>query len=235
MSLTFFHIPIWGEVISCYSTTEKTSDRRILFLHGAWKSDKTRLIGISDWLSQNWIESVGFDFSWHGESTHNTHLSIRKRIQEASSIIDKCFSPDSPFIICAFSMSGQVTYELLRNFGNRIEKCFLCAPALYHQDAIDIPFWPDFSNLLRLPKSYLKHNISDTLALYHGEIIIIIWDNDDVIPSDVPDIIQSAHIGWKNKKITIPNAPHMLAGWTMQSTENLNILCQIIRNEIPKL
>jgi len=209
MSLTFFHIPIWGEIISCYSTTEKTSDRRILFLHGAWKSDKTRLIGISDWLSQNWIESVGFDFSWHGESTHNTHLSIRKRIQEASSI--------------------------LRNFGNRIEKCFLCAPALYHQDAIDIPFWPDFSNLLRLPKSYLKHNISDTLALYHGEIIIIIWDNDDVIPSDVPDIIQSAHIGWKNKKITIPNAPHMLAGWTMQSTENLNILCQIIRNEIPKL
>lgn len=234
MPFSFFQTSVGDEILSCYSTTNDISKRKMLLLHGAWLSDKKRLIGISEWFSERWIESVGFDFSGHGESTKNTVWSIKKRVLEAEHIIENYFSPEQEIFICAFSMSGQVVYELLRKFGFRVQKCFLCAPALYHQDTIDIPFSEEFSRILRTPESYKNHGVHDVLWDYNWDIVIIMGTDDAVIPKDVPDIIMKAHTGWKNKKIILQNAPHMLAGWTMESPENMQKLCQSIFDEIEK-
>jgi uncharacterized protein len=231
-TFSYSSIIIDSEVISCYSTTNDISNRKLLLLHGAWLSDKKRLIGISKWFSERWIESVGFDFSGHGESTKNTSWSIKKRVLEAEYVIENYFSPEQEIFICAFSMSGQVVYELLRKFGFRIQKCFLCAPALYHQDAIDMPFWENFSRILRTNGSYRNHGVSDILWIYRGSIVIIMWSDDRIIPKDVPEIIMEAHTWWENKKIVLQGAPHMLAGWTMESPENMNRLCKIIFDEM---
>jgi len=234
MPFSFFQASTGDEIFSCYATTNDVSKRKMLLLHGAWQSDKKRLIGISKWFSERGIESVGFDFSWHGESTKNTVWSIKKRVLEAEYIIENYFSPEQEIFICAFSMSGQVTYELLRKFGSRVKICFLCAPALYHRDAINMHFSEEFSRILRTPESYKNHGVNDVLSVYRGDIIIIMGTEDSVIPKDVPDIIMKAHTGWKNKKIILQNAPHMLAGWTMESPENMEKLCQSIFGEIEK-
>jgi len=92
-------------------------------------------------------------------------------------------------------MSGQVVYELLREFGSQIQKCFLCAPALYHRDALDTPFSEEFSRILRMPESYKNHGVNDVLSEYQGDIVIITGTEDSVIPKDVPDIIIKAHTG----------------------------------------
>lgn len=230
--MMFFDIATPTEKLSCFSTTDTKEKRKVLFLHGAGQSDKARTLGISQYLSDAWIESVSFDFSGHGESTKNTNGSIRKRVWEAKIILEACFPETEKVILCAFSMSGQVVMELIAEMHDRIAMCFLLAPALYHHQAIDLEFGENFTRLLRQERSYRENHIENALENYTGKIILILWDQDDVIPHDIPDIIEHAHKNGIFKKFIILGAPHMLALWTTQSWENLEKIASILVNEI---
>ncbi len=220
------------ERLSCFSTTHDPKKRTLLFLHGAGASDKSRTIWLAEYLARAWIDSVGFDFSGHGESTKEVNCSIRKRVLETRKILEECFMEGESIILCAFSMSGQVVMELLMEMHDRVEMCFLCAPALYHCDAVDLEFGEKFTKLLREDKSYHMNNSLEALENYHGKIVLVIWDQDTVIPYDIPNIIEASHKNGIFKKYIIPNAPHMLALWTTESHENLETLGAILVDEI---
>lgn len=135
-----------------------------LLLHGAWQSDKERLRPIAWKLADMGISSLGFDFSGHGSSTHNTLNSIAKRVQEAETAIT-FLDPSKPMILCGFSMSGQVVIDLLERHTN-ISHIVLFAPGLYDIRALDLTFWQEFTSILREPESWRNNNTRETQYIY---------------------------------------------------------------------
>ncbi|WP_299207385.1 alpha/beta hydrolase [uncultured Dokdonia sp.] len=200
-----------------------------ILLHGAGNSDKNRLIQLGKELTKIGLGSIVFDFSSHGESSHNEPTSLEKRTSEALKIIEHLDSK-LPITICAFSMSGQVAINLLQSkIKNRIKNIILFAPALYDKRALNVPFGPEFSEIIRKKESWKNNNANENLKDFNGNILIFFSKNDHIIPNEIPDIIVNAAISASKKKILyLEQAPHQLARWSSEHLNNSKFIVESI-------
>lgn len=187
---------------------EEDVDIEILFLHGAWWSNKERARYIAEWLKSYGLSSLLFDFSGHGDSTGSLQDSnLNKRIQEAITAMN-LFSP-SPRIVVGSSMGWYVALQLLKQFS--IDTLILFAPAVYTDDALDISFGPKFSNAIRVTDSWKESTLWDDLSWYTGKLLLFIWAEDEVIPSWVIEYIDRCISHTSHKEIVIiPNCAHAI-------------------------
>lgn len=216
------------ETLSAFQVNSQDQDTpTCLLLHGAGKSDKERLRPIAWEFAKLGISSIGFDFSGAGSSTNNIPNSIAKRVQEAEAAI-AFLDPKKNIILCGFSMSGQVVINLLQKYTN-ISHIVFFAPWLYDIRALDIPFWTEFTNILREPESWRNNNTKEILGNFTGKILIVMGSDDDIIPSDIPGIILANAIQAEKKEIHIIKwAPHMLAWWTQENPENARYIGDLL-------
>jgi len=234
MNIQHFSIQTSDEILSAFQVSSDVNTKpSCVLLHWAGQSNKERLVPIAWELAKIGISSIWFDFSGHGLSTSNTRNSIKKRIYEADCAI-QFLDQQKPMILCGFSMSGQVVLNLLSKYTN-ISHIILFAPALYHVDALDIEFGPEFTTLLREHESWKNNNSQSILEHFTGKILIVVGSEDVVIPKDIPNIIRDHSKNASEVTIhTIEWAPHMLAGWTLEKAENAQYIWNILREFLDK-
>ncbi|MFF9673306.1 alpha/beta hydrolase [Streptomyces eurythermus] len=189
-----------------------------LLLHGAGNGSKERLLPFLADFAARGCRALAFDFSGHGESTGElAELSLRRRYEQAVAVLDAHAPADDPLIVVGFSMSGQTVADLVRHYGRRVAAVGLCAPAVYGQDAWDVPFGNGdsrFSELIRRPDSWRDSPALEVFRSYAGRAVLAVPGHDTIIPAAVTEAIQEA-LSERSRfsRFDLPDAEHILGLW----------------------
>ncbi|MCL3993743.1 alpha/beta hydrolase [Streptomyces lavenduligriseus] len=189
-----------------------------LLLHGAGNGSKERSLPfLADFAGQG-CRALALDFSGHGESTGElAELSLRRRYEQAVSVLDAHAPANDPLILVGFSMSGQTVADLMRHYGRRVAAVGLCAPAVYGQEAWDVPFGNGdsrFSELIRRPDSWRDSPALEVFRSYAGRAVLAVPGHDTIIPAAVTEAIQEA-LSERSRfsRFDLPDAEHILGLW----------------------
>ncbi|WP_329329189.1 alpha/beta fold hydrolase [Streptomyces luteogriseus] len=190
----------------------------VVVLHGAGNAGKERLVPLLAEFAAHGCHALAFDFSGHGESTGLLReLSLRRRFEQAVSVIDARARVNGPLVLVGFSMSGQTVADLARHYGDRVAALGLCAPAVYAGEAWDVPFGAGdgrFSEIIRSPGSWRAAPALDVLRGFEGRAVLAVPDTDEVIPPAVTEALSQALA--RRAQFThweLPGAGHRLGLW----------------------
>ncbi|MFJ8050068.1 alpha/beta fold hydrolase [Streptomyces luteogriseus] len=216
--IPFTHV-IGGERLSGLSCGGAEPSRAtVVVLHGAGNGGKERLVPLLAEFAAHGCHALAFDFSGHGESTGLLReLSLRRRFEQAVSVIDARAGVDGPLVLVGFSMSGQTVADLARHYGDRVAALGLCAPAVYAGEAWDVPFGAGdgrFSEIIRRPGSWRAAPALDVLRGFQGRAVLAVPDTDEVIPPAVTEALSQALA--RRAQFThweLPGAGHRLGLW----------------------
>lgn len=213
-SLTWLEVDGERLAVELYgSTAGHNPSAGILVLHGAGLSDKSRSRAVCSALAAIGCQCVAFDFSGAGQSTCHHPLTLAKRTAEAQAVLQSYLSHFAYRAIVGFSMSGHSAIELAATSYLRISGLILCSPAIYAEQANEIPFGPEFTNCLRQPQSWRTSASPRKLAGFTGKTCLIVPRHDDVIPDEVFALLEGALPSANFHKIVVEGAPHALGSW----------------------
>ncbi|MFF3940300.1 alpha/beta hydrolase [Streptomyces phaeofaciens] len=190
----------------------------VVVLHGAGNGSKERLLPLLGEFAAHGCRTLAFDFSGHGESSGALReSSLRRRFEQAVSVIDAYVPAAGPLVLVGFSMSGQTVADLAAHYGSRVTSLGLCAPAVYAAGAWDVPFGAgdgEFSAIIRRPGSWREAPALDVLRAYPGRAVLAVPGTDAVIPPEVTRAVQDA-LGARARytRFELPDAGHRLGLW----------------------
>lgn len=200
--------------------------RHIFLLHGAGNTHQAILQPVAKILQKHHHNVISFDYSGHGESSHNTYSSIQIKTQQALKVID--FFNYTDIHLFAWSMSGQIAVNLLEYLPN-IRSLTLFAPALYAQDIMNIPFGKTFKMALQENENWYRSNAIQLLPTFKGKVTLIRPEYDPIIPYSVNELYKTLTNPQLFQEIILPNAPHHLGAWFYENPQRFNdVLSQII-------
>ncbi|MGW1952008.1 phosphotransferase [Streptomyces sp. NPDC001920] len=190
----------------------------VVLLHGAGNGTKDRLLPLLGEFVSRGCRGLAFDFSGHGESTGELReLSLRRRMEQAVAVIDARVPADGPLVVVGFSMSGQTVADIVAHYGARVVAVGLCAPAVYAEEAWEVPFGEGegrFSEIIRRPEGWRTAPALDVLRGYEGRAVLAVPGTDAIIPPAVTEAVQEAlatHAQFT--RFDVPDAEHMLGLW----------------------
>ncbi|MGW7612078.1 alpha/beta hydrolase [Streptomyces sp. NPDC054766] len=237
-----------GERLSCVSGGGDDSGGgapTAVLLHGAGNGSKERLLPLLDDFAARGCAGLAFDFSGHGESTGELgELSLRRRFEQAVSVIDATVPAGAPLILVGFSMSGQTVADLARHYGERAVALVLCAPAVYAAEAWPVPFedaegtsrqdgaeaaQSRFSRIIRTPDSWRRAPALDVLRAYEGRAVLAVPAADAVIPPAVTEAVADALTARARfTRFELPDADHLLGLWFRDHAEDRQRLVDLV-------
>ncbi|MFG2951318.1 phosphotransferase [Streptomyces adustus] len=194
-------------------------------LHGAGTSNTERLLPLVREFVTHGCRGIAFDFSGHGESTGRLgESSLRRRFEQAVTVIDAYAPADGPLVLVGFGMSGQTVADLVRHYGDRVTALGLCAPAVYTAEAWDVPFGDGngrFSGIIRRPDSWREAPALEALRAYEGRAVLGVPGTDTVIPPAVTESVQDALAARAQyTRFYLPEAQHQLGMWFRDRAED---------------
>ncbi|MEU9401927.1 alpha/beta fold hydrolase [Streptomyces sp. NPDC048242] len=222
-----------GERLSVVRAGAVPGRATAVLLHGAGTGSKDRLLPLAAEFAARGCHALAFDFSGHGDSTGAlAELSLRRRYEQATSVIDAHTPADSPLILVGFSMSGQTVADLVRHYGPRVTALGLGAPAVYAPDAWDAPFGTGdgrFTEILRTPDSWRASPALDALRSYEGLAVLVVPGTDSVIPGAVTEAVQDAlATRAQYTRLELPDAEHRLGVWFRDHPEDCGELAGLL-------
>lgn len=206
---------------------------RLLFLHGAGKATKERALPLALLLAEDHgVTSFGFDFSGHGNSTGSMeNSSLRKRVDEASIAIEYAKIVE-PISLIGFSMGGHIALEILKR--KFVQTLLLFYPGVYTQDAFNVPFGdPEFHSVIRRDRSWASAEGFETIKQFTGNLLIVIGENDEVIPPEIPRMLmENSTMALKKRLIVVPHAAHNMLPTLYQSADLFKDVCATIKEYV---
>ncbi|MFE1292486.1 alpha/beta hydrolase [Streptomyces sp. NPDC058751] len=230
-----------GERLSCVAgRADGTGDgaATAVLLHGAGNGSKERLLPLLGDFAARGCAGLALDFSGHGESTGALgESSLRRRFEQAVSVIDATVPAGAPLILAGFSMSGQTVADLARHYGRRAVALVLCAPAVYAAEAWSLPFEDPrdpsrqdgdgpkaqsrFSRIIRTPDSWRGAPALDALRAYEGRAVLAVPATDAVVPLAVTEAVSDALTARADfTRFELPDADHLLGLWFRDHAED---------------
>lgn len=221
-----------GERLSCVSgggDDGPGAAATVVLLHGAGLGNKERLLPLLEEFVARGCRGLALDFSGHGESSGELKdLSLRRRFEQAVSVIDTSVPADGPLILAGFSMSGQTVADLAGHYGRRVVALGLCAPAVYGAEAWQVPFGeggaPPARAKSRVGRALQRDHPGagqlaagpalDVLRGYDGRAVLAVPGTDAVIPPAVTEAVTDALTARAQfTRLEFPDADHMLGLW----------------------
>lgn len=221
-----FSVKINKEIIACTILSKRDTGipPGFVFLHGAGTGTKERVQSIATPVVDSDLNILALDFSGHGESTGELKKSsLEKRVNEATTVINQFCIKANPLIICGSSMGGYVAIKLLEIY--RVDTLILFCPALYTQEAYSVQFDEGFTEMIRVPESWKKTDVLHLLQKFSGNLLVVIGENDEVIPPQVIEFIMENTPNVKRKELyVIPGCPHSINTWILSHEQELLML-----------
>lgn len=204
----------------------------VFSLHGAGPSNRHHAQYLSETFIRNGENVVRFDFSGQGESSGILQeSSLAKRQDEAKAIIDHFNIDTNNLTVIGTSMGGYIAASLAKIYP--VKRLILFCPAAYDVTAWDVPFSGRFTDILRRDLSQLKSNVQELLANFTGTSLLILAENDEIIPPLIVDMYESAFSNNANHATyVIPGSPHPIHRWVADKEEQKAKIREEIRKSI---
>ncbi len=202
--------------------------RQFYFFHGAGLSNKERCLPIIPPIIDSGANVLTLDFSGHGASSGDLKKSsLKKRVEEGKMAIEKFSNQANQLIVCGASMGGYVAIKMLEFYD--LKSLILFCPALYDKNAYNVRFDQGFTEIIRTTDSWKNSDALNLLEKFKGNLLIFIGAKDEVIPSDVIDlIIQHTPNAAKKELYMIPECPHKIFNWLSDKQDELKSIQQKI-------
>lgn len=205
-----FKVRVGNENIEVMTIINKEQAKpNFVFLHGAGQSNKERVQSFSPFLIDKDLSLLSLDFSGHGASSGTLEQSsLQKRAIEAKTIINQ-YADLENLTVCGSSMGAYVTLKMLEYFP--VKNLILICSAIYDKDAYTLQFNEGFSETIRKPDSWRNSDVLENLQKFRGNVLIIIGEQDEVIPNGVLDLLSINSTASKKMEIMkIPKCSHLI-------------------------
>ncbi len=219
MNTKEYRIPAGDEVLACsvdYAHADPPPS--VITLHGGGPSDRHSTEYLARHLQNAGRTVIRFDFSGQGESTGTmADSSLKKRVEETESVLSYFGLNGIPFVIGS-SMGGYIASAVASRVD--VERLVLFCPAAYSVDAWDVPFESGFTEIIRAPDSFLHSDITDLLALFCGDTLLIMGERDEIIPDAVVAMYKNALTARGGVEfVEIAECPHPIHRWAAHRPE----------------
>ena len=165
--------------------TPPTTVGTALILHGAGQSTAAGFAELRAYLGAQHIETLVFDCVGHGK-TGGAQLgtTLAERVDQLATVVQAQKLGTHPFTLMGFSMGAYVAMKSAAALG--AERLCLAIPAAYAPQAFSVPFGPQFSAVLRAPRSWEHSDAFDLVSTYTGDLLVISAEQDLSIPHEIP-------------------------------------------------
>lgn len=207
----------------------RQSKGKVLLLHGAGESTKDRLLPMARGLSARGWECLTFSLPGHGASSGELLGStLHERKQVTQELADKCGFLEADRVV-GVSMGAHTAISLLKDHPSFTQHLALFVPAIYSRHAEHVPFGPEFSKVLRTPKSYLEAESWDILPVFKGNLAIVQAGMDEVIPHVIIEKLQQvAHAAERVHHVVVEDSPHRITTWMAEEQHRVEAFCTAI-------
>ena len=170
-----------------------------LILHGGGAANSGRTRYLSEALRSIGVSTLAFDHVGHGETGGELEGStlIERRLDA------ECVCRDvlgrRPDVIIGSSMGGHLALTLAGAWSP--SAIILFCPAVYAAEAESVSFGPAFRAVLHQPESWRSSQALESISDYRGRLMVICGTNDDVIPREVIDAIDTAAAAAMSKRV----------------------------------
>ncbi|HUC02221.1 MAG TPA: alpha/beta fold hydrolase [Candidatus Paceibacterota bacterium] len=203
-SVPFEHTKLLGDTMS--AVEEKPS---VLFFHGAGTSSRMRWQGIGELLLAQGIGSYAFDFIGHGETGGDmSSSSLASRTKQALAVVEAIKIP-TPLTLIGASMGAYTALKVSEKIP--VSKIIFFVPAMYDRELYEIPFGPQFTEMIRKPNSWQNSDAWAILGEFTGKLLIIAADKDETVPKEITQKIYDSAVRAEERKLYyVPGAPHQV-------------------------
>ncbi|UWM66203.1 alpha/beta fold hydrolase [Enterobacter sp. CP102] len=202
-SIHTFQVPFQGETLHGESTFG--SKGHVLMLHGGGK-DRTVFYKYRDVLDSLGLGTTIFDFIGHGETGGDIHKSsLFNRTMQAEAVI-----ASQRLVLTGCVGVSMGAYNALQlSKAMPLQSLVLMVPGVYSTAAYKIKFGPDFSAIIRKPRSWEQTDAWDITAALNGNLLVIAAEIDAIIPSEIPEkLLSSASRCSQKQLLIVPEAGH---------------------------
>jgi uncharacterized protein len=216
-----------GDVLSL----AETDPARLVILHGAGLGTRDRFRPFRTRLAQAGVSSLAFDFIGHGETGGQlSESSLQRRTEQACAVIETV-TVTHPFSVLGSSMGAYTAVKLLEIYP--VENLILFVPAMYDAAAYSVPFGAEFTHVIRRPHSWVDSDAWRILGSFRGRLLLIVAEQDDVIPADVIRRIDaSAGNASARMAYTVPHSPHLLIHHLSQEPQEFEHVIGLVREQL---
>lgn len=180
------------------------STNNLLYLHGAGSSTRQGHSMLRQALQQRGVGSTCFDCIGHGETGGVlAQSSVASRTRQAEAVIAARGLPE-PLVVFGASMGAYNAIRLTQR--HQVDALVLMVPGVYTPSAYEVPFGPDFSQLIRRDRSWDDSDAWDILAQFTGALLVIAAEHDAVIPLEIPQRLVAAAVSARSRQL------HVVAG-----------------------
>ena len=189
-----FEVPFQRTALLGNRRTPRGASRSAIVLHGGGTSAADRFEELRTFLHAQGIETLAFDCVGHGH-TGGPQLgtTLHERVQQVHAVIKSQSLEPSALTIIGFSMGAYVAVKAAVEVG--VPRLCLAVPAAYAARAYKVPFGPEFSQILRTPRSWETSDAFDLVHNYTGHLLVISAEEDKVVPAEIPQRYASAGAG----------------------------------------
>lgn len=228
-----FSVSFEANILAC-DRVGPSSKIDLLMLHGAGTGNRARYLPLRTVLAQYGITSSALDFIGHGETGGNlAESSLEKRTDQAYFVLTALPSKQ-PLWVLGASMGAYNAIKLIERVS--IDYLILIAPGVYTTKAYSVPFGESFSKIIRQDRSWADSDAWQILSEYTGNLLLVVPENDTVIPKEIPkSIITSAKQARRKEIFEVPNAPHALAAHLSEHPGKLELVANKILECIPRI
>jgi pimeloyl-ACP methyl ester carboxylesterase len=161
-----------------------------LYLHGAGNSSRSGYAIPRGELAQRGIGTIAFDCIGHGDTGGTlAESSVASRTRQAEAVI-AARGLTGPIAVLGASMGAYNAIKLTES--QDVASLVLIVPGVYTPDAYEVPFGPQFSEVIRRERSWADTDAWDILARFRGKLLVIAAEHDAVIPREIPERLVDA-------------------------------------------
>jgi len=184
-ALVQFDVPFQTTLLRGSRCTPPAATQTAVVLHGGGTSTADGLAELRDFLHARQIATLAFDAVGHGR-TGGAQLgtTLAQRVQQVVAVVQsQGMRPDSVALL-GFSMGAYVAAKAATQLG--VARLCLAIPAAYATRAYEVPFGPQFSQILRTPGSWRQSDAFDLVADFQGHLLVVSAEEDQVVPQEIP-------------------------------------------------
>lgn len=230
-SLTHWIVSYGDFDIAGVSLTPKARSRGdCLVMHGAGAANKERVLPLMQCFVSAGYSTHAFDAIGHG-ATGGTlqNTSLRDRSEQARCVIES-LGLKRRLLLAGASMGGFTALDLATRYSINAKAIVLVAPAVYAEEAYNVDFGPDFSEVIRRPMSWMDAKLWHDVTTLIAPMLIFIGTSDDVIPQEVPDMLKSRSNSKHSAIVKLHRYPHQLSGSMSTDKELSQTICHSIQS-----
>lgn len=185
---------------------------------------------LAKYLAENGHGSYAFDFVGHGKTGGELKGStLQSRIDHSRQAL-KFLNEKN--IIVGSSMGGHIALQI--GIEEDFDSIVLFCPAVYPDESVNVPFGDEFSKMIRTPNVWKTSRLFTDLKKFRGNIVIIIGENDEVIPQELPSmLVENSLSAIRAVVLTVPNATHSLQTHLLSNDKEredvLHSIAEIVR------